>query len=66
MALQQLCRRARHRKTAISSVTPEILEPGRRQLGVAHSMLDVLVPEVGLQRAGVVTIVRELEPAGVA
>jgi len=27
---------------------PEILEPMRRQLGVAHSVLDVLVTEPGL------------------
>jgi hypothetical protein len=29
---------------------PEVLEPMRRQLGVAHGVLDVLVIEMGLQR----------------
>src|SRR5262245_49985416 len=33
---------------------PEVLEPKRRQLGVAHRVLDVLVPEICLQRAGIV------------
>src|SRR5262249_5218575 len=46
------------------SVPPEILEPVRRQLGIAHRVLDVLVPEVVLQGARVVAIVGELEPAG--
>ena len=45
---------------------PKILEPIRRQLGVPNRMLDVLVPEVLLQDAGVVAIVGQLEPAGVA
>src|SRR5262245_59635286 len=31
---------------------PEVLEPARRQLGVAHGVLDILVTEVSLQRAG--------------
>jgi len=48
------------------SVLPEIREAVRRQLGVAHRMLDVLVPEIGLERAGVVTLVGELESAGVS
>src|SRR5262249_41513384 len=30
--------------------TPEVLEPRRCQLGVAHGVLDVLVAEPGLQR----------------
>ena len=33
---------------------PEVLEAVRGQLGVAHRVLDILVPEVGLQRAGIV------------
>jgi hypothetical protein len=28
--------------------SPEILETGRRQFGIAHRVLDVLVPEIGL------------------
>jgi hypothetical protein len=34
---------------------PEVLEPMRRKVGVAHRVLDVLVPEPSLQRPGVVT-----------
>ena len=33
---------------------PEVLKPIRCQLGVAHRVLDVLVPEPGLQRPGIV------------
>ena len=33
---------------------PEVLESGRRQLGVAHRVLDVAVSEVGLQGPSVV------------
>src|SRR5262245_47527871 len=33
---------------------PEVLESVRRQLGVAHRVLDVLVTKVRLQRAGIV------------
>jgi hypothetical protein len=29
---------------------PEVLEPIPRQLGVAHRVLDVLVPQIGLMR----------------
>jgi len=39
--------------------TPEILEPMRPQLGVAHGVLDVLVTEPGLQRPCVVARVRQ-------
>src|SRR5438067_527206 len=35
-------------------LSPEVLEPVRRQLGVAHRVLDVLVTEIGLQRASIV------------
>src|SRR5262245_50862698 len=45
---------------------PEVLEPVRRQLSVAHRVLDVLVPEICLQRARVVASIGELEPAGMA
>jgi hypothetical protein len=34
---------------------PEILEPIRLQLRVAHGMLDILVPKPSVQGAGVVT-----------
>src|SRR6516165_2392485 len=41
-------------KDPFLDVRPEVLEPMRRQLGVAHRVLDVLVTEVRLQRLGVV------------
>jgi hypothetical protein len=46
-------------------LTPEILEPGRRQFGVADGMLDVPVAEIGLQRPRVVALIGERIPAGV-
>ncbi len=47
-------------------VTPEILEPRWAQLRVPHRMLDVLMAEIGLQRAGIVALVCEGITAGVA
>ena len=47
------------------SAPPEILEPIRRQLRVPHRVLDVLVPEVGLQRPRIVALVGQREAAGV-
>jgi hypothetical protein len=44
---------------------PEVVEPRRRQLGVAHRVLDVLVAKVCLQRPGVVAGICEGEAAGV-
>ena len=35
-------------------LAPEIPEPMRRKLGVAHRVLDVFMTEIGLQRASVV------------
>ena len=49
-----------------SSVPPKVLELVGRHFGVPDRMLNVLVPEVVLQGARVVTIVGQLEPAGVA
>src|SRR5262245_17985999 len=49
-----------------SSVPPKILESVGRHFGVSNGVLDVLVPEVVLQGARVVTIVGQLEPAGMA
>jgi hypothetical protein len=37
------------------SNAPEVFEPGRGQLGVAHRVLDVLVPEIGLE-GGIVAL----------
>ena len=49
-----------------SLVLPEVLEPVRRKLRVAHSVRDVLVAQVLLDRPRVVTIVRKLVAACVA
>jgi hypothetical protein len=45
---------------------PEILEPVRRQLSITHRVLNVLVPEIRLQGAGVMAGIGEGETAGVA
>jgi len=46
--------------------TPEVLEPMRRQLGVAHRVLNILVPQPSLQRPCVVAGVRQGVAAAVA
>ena len=56
------CQRARYRFLRL----PKVLESGRRQLGVAHGVLDVPVPEIGLQRPRIDAVIGELEAAGVA
>lgn len=48
------------------SVPPEAIESPRSQVGIPHGMLDLLVAQVLPDRPGVVPIVRQLEPAGVA
>ena len=45
---------------------PKVLEPVGCHFGVSDRVLDVLVPEVVLQGPGVVAIVGELEPTGMA
>src|SRR5262249_44929270 len=55
-------RACRHRQQA----TPKIFESVGRHLGGADRVLDVLGPEVVLQRPRVVAIVGELEPTGMA
>ena len=45
---------------------PEILEPGRRQFGVFHRVLDIPVPQVGLQASGIVPVIGKLVAAGMA
>ena len=47
------------------SALPEILEPRRRQLGIANRVLDILVAEVGLQGPRIVALVGQREAAGV-
>src|SRR5262245_60489826 len=56
------CRACRRRQRS----TPKVLEPVGRHFGVAHRVLDVLVPEVVLQSPCVVAIIGELEPTGMA
>jgi hypothetical protein len=48
----------------LSLSAPEVPEAIRRQFGIANRVLDVLVPEVGLQGAGVVAFVRQGKAAG--
>ena len=47
-------------------LSPEILEPARRQLSIAHGVLDIPVPEVGLERPRVVALVGQRKATGVA
>ena len=42
---------------------PEVLEAGRRQLSIAHCVLDVAVAQIGLQRPGIDALIGELEAA---
>src|SRR5215469_9993046 len=49
-----------------SSVPPKILESVGRHFGVSDGVLNVVVPEVMLQGPGVMAIVGELEPTGMA
>src|SRR2546428_11101388 len=54
-----ICSAAKSRSTSVphskgEASAPEVLEPVRCQLGVAHGVLDVLVPKPCLQRPGVV------------
>ena len=58
--------KARTNVPAVALVFPEIFEPIRRQRRVAHRRLDGAMPEVSLDRAGILTICRQLEPAAVA
>jgi hypothetical protein len=44
---------------------PEVLEPLRAHLGVAHRVLNVLVTQIGLQRPRIVALVGESIAAGV-
>ena len=48
------------------SVAPEVVEATWRQLGVTHRVRNVLVPEVLLNAARVVTIVGQLVTASMA
>ena len=48
------CGAVRERARGSRHLSPEVFEPIRRQLGVAHGVLDVLVPKPCLQRPRVV------------
>jgi hypothetical protein len=47
------------RHAIASTSAPEVLEPIRRQLGVANRVLDVLVAEVSLHSPCIVAFVRQ-------
>src|SRR5262249_33953474 len=49
-----------------SSVPPKVLEAVGCHFGVPNRVLDVLVTEPSLQGPGVVTIIGQFEPAGMA
>src|SRR5262245_37543445 len=59
-------RRGRRSLACRRQLAPKILEPVGRHFGVAHRVLDVLVPDVMLQGPRVMAIVSELEPTGMA
>lgn len=54
-----------HYFASLCSVSPEVAEARGRQLGVTHSVLDVAVPEIGLQGARVVPLVGQRVATGV-
>ena len=47
-------------------LSPEVPEPIRRQLGIAHRVLDIAMPEPRLQRSRVVACVRQCVAAGMS
>src|SRR4051812_12503907 len=55
----------RGRAGQTSSIVPEFFKTSRRQLGVAHRMLDVAMAEIGLDGARVLTSIGEREAARV-
>jgi hypothetical protein len=57
---------ANHFKQRFSLVLPKSLEPIRRQRGVAHRRGDRAVPQIMLDRSGVLTVVGQLVAAAVA
>jgi hypothetical protein len=54
-----------HLAVSAGALSPEILEPIGRHLGVAGGMHDALMAEIMLKRPGIMPIVGELVPAGV-
>jgi hypothetical protein len=49
----------------LSPLPPEVLEPIRRQLGIAHRVLDVLMAQVGLQGSRIMALIGKGESTGV-
>src|SRR5258708_37807126 len=47
------------------SVPPEVFEPVRRKLAISNRVLDVLMPEIMLQAAGIDALVGQLVAAAV-
>jgi len=47
-------------------LAPKVLKPRWTHFGVSHRVLNVLVAEIGLQRASIVSLIREGIAAGVA
>ena len=50
---------------SVLSVLPERIEPVRTQLGIPDGVLNVLMPQIVLDRPSVVPIVGELEACAV-
>jgi hypothetical protein len=50
----------------LSSISKKFPEPMRRQGGIARRVLNVAMPEIGLDRTRVMAIVGELVSAGMA
>jgi len=50
---------------SLNALSPKLFEPRRRQLSVAHRVLDVAVPKVSLQGARIVPLVGQRVAAGV-
>jgi hypothetical protein len=49
----------------LRSVSPEVLEPIRRQFGVADGVHDVLVPEIMLEGPCIPSVISQLVTAGI-
>src|SRR3974390_3282428 len=64
-------RRSRQRRlslfvpSASARLPPKIFDPRRRQFGIAHGVLNILVTKVRLQRSGIMSLVGERVAAGV-
>jgi ribulose 1,5-bisphosphate carboxylase large subunit-like protein len=50
----------------LTLISKQALESRRRQLGIAHCMLDRLMAQIGLDHTGIDAVVGQLEPTGMA